>query len=208
MGRLARLFAPKDRGFYDLFEAAADTALKAAELLDRMLEEHPDHPELPEQIRELEHVGDRITHDLVLLLNTTHGTPIDREDILDLSSALDDVTDLVEEVADLFVLYRIEAPMVQAQELAHLLALACAQIATAMPMLRTSGDFSAHAAEINRLENEGDRVSREAVASLFDAGIDPMVVIRWKDIFERLEDAIDATERTANVLEGIRIKNG
>jgi len=208
MGHLARLFAPKDRGFYDLFEAAADTALKAAGLLDRMLDEHPDHPELPEQIRELEHVGDRITHDLILRLNTTYVTPIDREDILDLSSALDDVTDLVEEVADLFVLYRIEAPMVQAQTLAHLLALACAEIATAMPMLRAFGDFSVHTVEINRLENEGDRVSREAVASLFDAGIDPMVVIRWKDIFERLEDAIDATERTANVLEGIRIKNG
>ena len=207
MGRLARLFAPKDRGFYDLFEAAADTSLKAAELLDRMLAEHPDHPELPERIRELEHAGDRVTHDLVHRLNTTFVTPIDREDILDLASALDDVTDLVEEVADLFVLYRIEAPMEQAQELAHLLALACAELARAMRMLRTFGDFSVHIVEINRLENEGDRVSREAVASLFDAGIDPMVVIRWKDIFERLEDGIDATERTANVLEGIRIKN-
>jgi len=207
MGRLARWLAPKDRGFYDLFEAAADTARQAAELLDRMLEEHPDHPEIPGRIRELEHVGDRITHDLVVRLNTTSATPIDREDVLDLSSALDDVTDLVDEVAELFVLYQIEAPMVQAQELAHLLALACAELGRATPMLRSSGDFSVHLAEINRLENEGDRVSREAVASLFDAGIDPMVVIRWKDVFERLEDAIDATERTANVLEGIRIKN-
>ncbi|MCW3011730.1 MAG: hypothetical protein JWO90_2134 [Solirubrobacterales bacterium] len=207
MGRLAQLFVPKDRGFFDLFEAAADTALQAAELLDRMLADHPDHPELPGQIRELEHAGDKITHDLVHQINTTFVTPIDREDILALASALDDVTDLVEEVADLFVLYKIEAPMLQAQELAHLLALACKEIAAAMPSLRSFGDFGTHIVEINRLENEGDRVSREAVAALFDAGIDPMVVIRWKDVFERLEDAIDATERTANVLEGIRIKN-
>ncbi len=207
MGRLAQLFVPKDREFFDLFEAAANTALQAAELLDRMLAEHPDHPELPSEIRELEHVGDRITHDLIHRLNTTFVTPIDREDILNLASALDDVTDLVEEVADLFVLYKIEAPMEQAQELAHLLALACAELAAAMPLLRSFADFSVHIVEVNRLENEGDRVSREAVASLFDAGIDPMVVIRWKDVFERLEEGIDATERTANVLEGIRIKN-
>ena len=207
MGRLAQLFLPKDRAFFDLFEAAADTALKAAEMLDRMLADHPDHPELAEGIRELEHEGDRITHDLIKKINTTFVTPIEREDILDLASALDDVTDLVEEVADLFVLYKIEAPMTQAQELAHLLALSCAELAAAVPHLRTFGDISEHVVEVNRLENEGDRVSREAVASLFDAGIDPMVVIRWKDVFERLEEGIDATERTVNVLEGIRIKN-
>jgi predicted phosphate transport protein (TIGR00153 family) len=208
MGRLVHKFVPKDCGFFDLFEEAADTALKAAEALDRMLAEHPDHVELAEHIRELEHKGDRITHDLLHRLNTTSVTPIDREDILHLASALDDVTDLVEEVADLFVLYKIEAPMLQAQELAHVLALACAEVAAAMPSLRSFSDFSAHIVEINRLENEGDRISREAIASLFDAGIDPMVVIRWKDVFERLEEGIDATERTANVLEGIRIKNG
>ena len=207
MGRLTRVFVRKDREFFGLFEAAADTALQAANLLDRMLAEHPDHPELPERIRELEHTGDRITHDLVHRLHMTSVTPIDREDILHLASALDDITDLVEEVADLFVLYKIEAPMVQAQELAHLLALACAELAQAMQLLRSSGDFSANIVEVNRLENEGDRVSREAVASLFDGGIDPMVVIRWKDVFERLEEGIDATERTANVLEGIRLKS-
>jgi predicted phosphate transport protein (TIGR00153 family) len=207
MGRLAQFLVPKDGGFFDLFEEAAGTAVKAAEALDRMLAEHPEALELAGHIRELEHEGDRITHELMHRLNTTQVTPIDREDILSLASALDDVIDLVEEVADLFVLYKIEAPMVQAQELAHLLALACAQLAAAMPGLRSFDDFSAHLVEVHRLENEGDRVSREAVASLFDAGIDPMVVIRWKDVFERLEEGIDATERTANVLEGIRIKN-
>lgn len=207
MGRLADMLVPKDRGFFDLFEEAADVAVQATKLLDHMLAEHPDHPELPGEIRDLEHRGDQITHDLIKKLNTTFVTPIDREDILQLASALDDITDLTEEVSDLFVIYKIEAPMQQAQELAHLLALATAELALAMPSLRSFGDFGAHIVEVNRLENQGDRISRDAVASLFDAGIDPMVVIRWKDIFERIEEAIDATERTANVLEGIRIKN-
>ena len=207
MGRLAQIFVPKDREIFDLFEAAATTASNASELLDRMIAEHPEAPELFGQIRDLEHEGDRITHDIIHRLNATFVTPIDREDILQLASALDDITDLIDEVADLFFLYKIEAPMTQAQELAHLLMLACKEIAAAMPLLRTFGDLQEHTVEVNRLENEGDRVSREAVASLFDAGIDPMVVIRWKDVFERLEEAIDATERTVNVLEGIRIKN-
>lgn len=206
MGRLSQLLRREDRGFYDLFEAAATTAARAAELLDQMLAEHPDHPELAGRIRELEHDGDRITHDLMHRLNTAAATPMDRESVLRLASALDDVTDLVEEVADLFGLYQIEAPMEQAQELAHLLMLACREIATAMPLLRRRGDVGAHVAEVNRLEHEGDRLSRAAVASLFSTGIDPMFVIRWKDVFQRLEEAIDATERAANLLGGIRAK--
>jgi uncharacterized protein len=207
MGRFAQLFSPRDRQFFDLFEQAASNMLAAAEVLDRMIADHPESAHLATEIRDLEHEGDKLTHDIVRRLNQTFVTPIDREDILELASALDDVLDFVEEVADLFILYKIEAPMDQAGELAHTLMLSCREIAAAMPLLRSFGDFSAHVVEVNRLENEGDRISREAVASLFDAGIDPMVVIRWKDVFERLEDAIDATERTVNVLEGIRIKN-
>jgi uncharacterized protein Yka (UPF0111/DUF47 family) len=134
-------------------------------------------------------------------------TPIEREDILQLASALDDVVDFTEEAADLLVLYKIEAPMDQAQALASILVDACRQIAQGMPRLRSFDSISHFVVEIHRLENDGDRVAREAVASLFEGGIDPMVVIRWKDIFDRLEDAIDATERVADVLEGIVIKN-
>jgi uncharacterized protein Yka (UPF0111/DUF47 family) len=105
------------------------------------------------------------------------------------------------------VLYKIEAPMDQAQVLASILLDACRQIAQGMPRLRSFDSLSHYVVEIHRLENDGDRVAREAVASLFEGGIDPMVVIRWKDIFDRLEDAIDATERVADVLEGIVIKN-
>jgi uncharacterized protein Yka (UPF0111/DUF47 family) len=104
-------------------------------------------------------------------------------------------------------LYRIEAPMEQAQQLAQILHEAARQLAQAMPRLRTFKDIHHFTIEVNRLENEGDRVVREALASLFERGIDPMMVIRWKDIFERLEDAIDSTESAANILEGIVIKN-
>jgi uncharacterized protein Yka (UPF0111/DUF47 family) len=134
-------------------------------------------------------------------------TPIEREDILDLASALDDIVDYIEEVADYLGLYRIEAPMDQAQELARILNQACREVNNAIPRLRTFGDIRHFTVEINRLENDGDRKVREALASLFETGIDPMMVIRWKDIFERLEEAIDSTERAANILEGVMIKN-
>jgi uncharacterized protein Yka (UPF0111/DUF47 family) len=134
-------------------------------------------------------------------------TPIDREDIFALASALDDVVDYTEEVADYLGLYKIEAPMVQAQELAEVLHQSARQVSEAMLRLRGFRDLSHYTVELNRLENDGDRISREAIAALFDDGIDPMVVIRWKDIYERLENAIDATERVANIIEGIAIKN-
>ena len=204
---MAPLFVPKDRRLFDLFEEAAGNVVRAAELLHRMLSSWPDDSGLAEDIRTCEHDGDRITHDVIQRLNSTFVTPIDREDILLLASALDDVVDFTEEVADYMGLYRIEAPMEQAQQLARTLLDATRQISEAMPRMRDFHDISHFTVEVNRLENEGDRVVREAIASLFDAGIDPMVVIRWKDIFERLEDAIDACERVANVLEGIVIKN-
>jgi predicted phosphate transport protein (TIGR00153 family) len=207
MARLSQVFAPRDREFFDLFEEAAANILRAADLLDRMLRNYPETKELAREILLCEQEGDRITHDIVNRLNQTFVTPIDREDILELASALDDIVDLTEEVADYLGLYKVEAPMEQAQRLAHILMQASRQICEAMPRMRDFKDISHYTVEIHRLENEGDRVTREAIASLFDNGIDPMVVIRWKDLFERLEDAIDATERVANTLSGIVIKN-
>jgi hypothetical protein len=172
-----------------------------------MLDTWPDERELAREVRDCEHEGDRITHDIIQRLNQTFVTPIDREDIYELASALDDVVDFTEEVADYLGLYKIEAPMEQAQELARVLHSAARQIAEAMPRLRGFRDISHYTVELNRLENDGDRIVREAIASLFDTGIDPMVVIRWKDIFERLEEAIDATEHVANILQGVVIKN-
>jgi predicted phosphate transport protein (TIGR00153 family) len=207
MARLSQVFAPKDRAFFDLFEESANNVLRAAELLDEMLLSYPEQAGLARAILLCEQEGDRITYDIIQRLNSTFVTPIDREDILQLASGLDDIVDLTEEVADYLGLYRIEAPMEQAQRLAHILMEACRQIAAAVPRLRGFKDVAHFTSEIHRLETDGDRVTREAIASLFDTGIDPMVVIRWKDIFERLEDAVDATEHIANTLANIVVKN-
>ena len=207
MGKLSRLLAPREREYFDLFEEAGANIARAGDLLDRLFVEWPDQGSLMRDIVTCEQEGDRITHDIIQRLNSTFVTPIDREDIYALASALDDIVDFVEEVADFLALYRIEAPMEQAQQLAHILHEATRQIAQAVPRLRTFRDIRHFTVEINRLENEGDRVVRQALASLFERGIDPMLVIRWKDIFERLEDAIDSCETTANILEGIVIKN-
>ena len=206
--RLSSVLAPRDREFFDLFEEAGGNIVRAADLLDRLLRSYPDRrEELTRDILICEQEGDRITHDIIRRLNETFVTPIDREDIYALASALDDIVDYTEEAADYLGLYKIEAPMEQAQRLAHVLLQASRAIAEAMPRLRTFEDIAHYTVEINRLENDGDRITREAMASLFDNGIDPMVVIRWKDIYERLENAIDATEQVANIVEGIVIKN-
>jgi uncharacterized protein len=205
--RLSQVFVPQGREFFDLFEESTGNLVRAAELLDEMLRHFPDRKDLAREIKAVENDGDRVTHDVLQRLNQTFVTPIEREDILQLASALDDVVDFTEEAADLLVLYKIEAPMDQAQALVSILLDACRQIDQGMPRLRSFASISHYVVEIHRLENEGDRVAREAVASLFDNGIDPMFVIRWKDIFDRLEEAIDATERVADVLEGIVIKN-
>jgi predicted phosphate transport protein (TIGR00153 family) len=205
--RLSQIFAPKEREFFDLFEEAGGNIVRAAELLERMLQQWPEHVELAREILVCEQEGDRITHDIIHRLNQTFVTPFDREDILLLASALDDIVDFTEEVADFMGLYRIEAPMEQAQKMATTLLHACRSVAGAIPRLRTLSDIHHYIVEIHRLENDGDRLLREALASLFERGIDPMMVIRWKDIFERLEDAVDATEKVANILEGIVIKN-
>jgi uncharacterized protein len=207
MARFAQVFAPRDRIYFELFEEAGQNVMRASDLLDAMLADYPEDKHLAQKILDCEHEGDRITHDIIDRLNHTFVTPIDREDILALASALDDVVDYTEEVADYMGLYKIEAPMDQAIRLARVLKQASAQVAEAIPRLRGFRDISRYTVEINRLENEGDRITREAVASLFDGGIDPMVVIRWKDLFERLEAAIDATERVAHIIEGIVIKN-
>ncbi len=207
MSRLSQVFVPKDREFFDLFEEAAGNIVRGATLLEEMVKGFPDTTSLGRDILVCEQEGDRITHDIVHRLNQTFVTPIDREDILELVSALDDVIDLTEEVADFLVLYKVEAPMDPAERLSTILKDACRQISQAMPRMRTFDDISHYVVEIHRLENDGDRAVREGIASLFDKGVDPMVVIRWKDIFERLEEAIDAAEHVADTLETIVIKN-
>jgi predicted phosphate transport protein (TIGR00153 family) len=198
---------PRDRTFFDLFVEAGENTLRAARLLKEMLEKWPDDGGLARDILKAEQEGDRITHDIVRRLNTTFVTPIDREDIYGLATQMDDIVDYVEEAADFLGLYQIEAPMAQAQQMADVLVKSCEQLSGALGELRGFKGLEHYWIEIHRLENEGDRISRDAVASLFANGIDPMVVIRWKDIFDVLEQAIDATETAAHILEGIAIKN-
>ncbi len=207
MARLSQLLAPRERAFFDLFEESGRNIERAGGLIERIFAEWPDQRELLSELLVCEQEGDRITRDIIHRLNQTFVTPIDREDIYALASALDDVVDFIEEAADFLAIYRIEAPMAQAQQMATILAQSCTAIAQAIPRLRGFRDLHQYTVEVNRLENEGDRLLREALASLFVTGIDPMLVIRWKDVYERLEAAIDSTERTANILEGILIKN-
>src|SRR3954466_2634740 len=174
MAGLSRLFAPREREFFDLFEEAGRNIVQSGEILENMLDRWPDHGELARDIVVCEQEGDRITHDIVQRLNQTFVTPIEREDILDLASALDDIVDFTEEVADYLALYRIEAPMEQAQPLARIphqpcrvggiLRQACRAHNNAIPRLRTVGDSRHFTVEIIRLENDGDRKVREALA--------------------------------------------
>ena len=207
MASITNLIRGTDREYFDLFERAGANVERAGGLLDEMLAGFPDSQGLAHDIRDCERDGDQITHEVIGRLNRTFVTPIDRQDILDLASSLDDIVDYIEEVADYLGLYKIEAPMAQAQSLAHVLGQAAREIALAIPLLRGFRDVSEHTLEVHRLENAGDRIVRGAIASLFEVGIDPMVVIRWKDLFERLEQAIDSTERAADILDGIVIKN-
>jgi uncharacterized protein len=205
---MARLsLVPKDREFFNLFDEAGTNILHAAQLLDRLMKQWPDAGGLGREILICEQEGDRITHDVIHRLNSTSVTPIDREDIYALAGALDDIVDFTEEAADFMGLYNIEAPMEQALQLTRVLEDSCRNIAQALSRLKGFQDLNHYFVEVNRLENEGDRITREALASLFRGGIDPMIVIKWKDIFDRLEHAIDACEHVANILEGIVVKH-
>ena len=198
---------PKDRVFFDLFAEGGQNTVRMAKLLRDMLQLWPDDRGLSTDILKAEQEGDRITHDIIRRLNTTFVTPIDREDIYALATQMDDIVDHIEEVADFMGLYQIEAPMDQAQALAEVLVKCCEQLYGLLQNLRGFKGLDHYWIEIHRLENDGDRIYRDAVASLFSNGIDPMVVIRWRDVFLRLERAIDATETSASIIEGIVMKN-
>jgi predicted phosphate transport protein (TIGR00153 family) len=198
---------PRDRTFFDLFIEAGQNSVRAAKLLDEMMHTWPDSGDLSREIVIAEQEGDKITHNIVRRLNSTFVTPIDREDIYGLATRMDDIVDFTEEAADFLGLYKIEAPMEQATALTKVLVASCEQLAMGLEKLPSFKGLDQYWIEIHRLENDGDRISRDAVASLFSNGIDPMVVIRWKDMFAVLEEAIDATETAAQILEGIVIKN-
>jgi uncharacterized protein len=198
---------PKDKVFFDLFNQAGQNTLRAAKLLQEMLDQWPDEKGLQREILLAEQEGDKITHDIIQRVQTTFVTPLDGGDIYSLATQLDDIVDYIDETAEFLGLYNVEAPMEQSQELALVLLDAARQLEQAMPRMRNFGDIHHFTGELHRLEHEGDRLTRKALAALFEEGVDPMVVIRWKDIVDRLEAAIDSTERVGDTLESIVIKN-
>ncbi len=192
---------------FDLFEESGRNVQRATLQLRDLLADYPERADLSRELVLCEHEGDRITHDIIhRLKGGGRRPPIDPVEGHQLATALDDIVDFAEQAADQLATYGVEAPMEQAVALCDVLVGAGEQVARALRTLRTEGELAPHLVEIHRLENEGDRISREAVRSLFQDGIDPMVVIRWKDIFESLEASVDACEKVAHVLEGISLK--
>ncbi len=191
-----------------LVEESGRNVQRSGLLLHDLMVDFPEHATLARDLKVCEQEGDRITHDIIHRLAGRGRTraPFDAGDGYALATALDDIVDHAEQVAAQLTLYGVEAPMEQAVEFTEVLVGAGEQIAQALRSLRTGTELSPHLVEIHRLENEGDRLQRDGVASLFAGGIDPMVVIRWKDIFESLEAAVDACESVAHVLEGITLK--
>jgi predicted phosphate transport protein (TIGR00153 family) len=202
-----RLFGRRDERLLEMLEEDGRNVARSGRLLREMLDDFPERADLAQELLACEHEGDRIAHDVIYHVAEREGrSPFDPRDVHDLVSALDDIVDFAEQTADSLVLYGIEAPMEQAQELASVLERSSAAVERAVERLESRSELNDWLVQIHELENEGDRVSREAIGSLFATGIDPMVVIRWKDIFDTLEQAIDACEKVAHVLEGISLK--
>jgi uncharacterized protein Yka (UPF0111/DUF47 family) len=197
-----------DGALMSLVEEAGRNVQRCGLLLHDLLVDYPEHATLAQDLKVCEQEGDRITHDIIHRLagGGRVRAPFNAGDGYALATALDDIVDHSEQAAAQLDLYGVEAPMEQAVEFADVLVGAGEQIAHALRSLRTGSDLAPNLVEIHRLENEGDRLQRDGVASLFAGGIDPMVVIRWKDIFESLEAAVDACETVAHVLEGITLK--
>jgi predicted phosphate transport protein (TIGR00153 family) len=200
-------FFPRDEKFFDLFVAAALNIREAATTLKGMVESDSDYEAWWKQVEEYEHTGDRITHDLIKKLNQTFITPLDREDIHQLASGLDDVVDLIEAAATRMALYKIKRCTTDAKRLAELIHQMAEEIVLAVQKLKDLKDILPHCIEINRLENVADRVARDAIAALFTGGRDPVEIIKWKEIYETLETATDRCEDVADVLERIVLKN-
>lgn len=200
-------FIPREEKFFELFVEDAQNVLAGARLLEEFFRSYDQRERIASQLRDLEHRGDSISHDIGQRLERTFVTPFDREDIHQLISRLDDVMDFIEEVADTCILYKIEQPTPTAHDQAEILVRQVEEIVKALQKLRRFKDVAPHWIEIHRLENDGDRIARRAIADLFTDGNDPIEIIKWKDLYALLEDAIDSCEDAANVIERIVVKH-
>jgi predicted phosphate transport protein (TIGR00153 family) len=190
-----------------LFTQASANARDIARVLVDLLDDWPESREKLRDIRELEHEGDRLTHEVVNLLNRTFVTPFDRDDMYRLASVIDDVCDHIDEAADNIDAYEVRNVPEKARQQAEVIHRAASRLHEAVERLEGFKDSSRQLAALRELEEEGDRLSREAIADLFRSGADPLTIIRWKDIHEQLEEAVDACENAADVLEAILVKN-
>ena len=199
---------PRTTEFYILFGKSGENALEVARLVERRFREHPNSGVTQEQVKAVETAGDTLTRDIINLLNTQYVTPFDREDIYQLATEIDDVVDYLEEASDLLGLYGVEMPTRHAVEQCAVIVQACEHLATACDNLKGMRGVQQALVELKRLEDEGDRILRDALGALFRGeAIDPLIVIRWKDIYEALERGLDACETAANVIANIAVKN-
>lgn len=204
-------FIPREEKFFELFEESAHNAVKTAQKLKKLVDTWHDVEIMTGEITELEHEGDRITHQIMKELNRTFVTPFDREDIASLAHSLDDVTDFIHAAADAMLIYKIDQPTQRAKELTETIVQAAAEIEKAVLQLRHRTQLKQvmeRCVEINRLENVADKVFRAAMAELFNDSKDFAHVIKWREIYEHMESATDRCEDVANVLEGVAIKHG
>lgn len=198
---------PRETKFFDLFNQVCGNLTEGARLLKNILEAPDDNAPRVEQLQEIEHRGDEMTHAIITKLNQTFITPFDREDIHRLASSLDDVLDFVNAAAVRLTLYKIADPPPAAAELAGLIIQQSEELSAGVSLLEKNQMVLEHCVEVNRLENEADRVSRKAIALLFDQERDPIRLIKIKELYEVLENATDKAEDAANVLEAVTLKS-
>ena len=199
---------PREEKFYDDFLAMSDELNHGATLLEEMLASERSIWDKAEEIKQVEHRCDFLTHGIIQRLNRTFVTPIDREDIHGLARSLDDVMDAIDASAALIRLYRLDIVRFGANELARVISACTKELRLALEALEKKQGVSRHAIEINRLENEADRLHQQAVSRLFDEESDPILVMKWKETLDFLEDATDRCEDVANVLEAVVVKHG
>ena len=205
--RFRLTLTPQNRAFFGLFTLATTNAVEIARLLVELLDSFPENVALIPRIKDREHEGDRLTHEVVDLLNRTFVTPFDRDDMYRLATAIDDVCDHVDEASDNVALYGVRVVPPEAKAQADVILRAAIKLDEAVGLLEGFKDSRQQLIDLRQLEDVGARLVREAIAGLFRSGQDPISIIRWKDIYEQLEDAVDACENAADVLEAILVKN-
>lgn len=199
---------PKETAFFELFQKAAHNMIEGSRLLKEMMEDFHNPVGQAHRIKDIEHIGDGITHDIARKLNQTFITPIDREDIHGLASALDDILDIIEAIADRFVVFKVSRPTGPAVKLANILYQSAVAVGAGIDRLgKPHADVSECCVLVNSLENEADRVTRDAISALFEEEKDPIAVIKWKEIYENFEEGTDRCEDVANILERIALKH-